>query len=40
MATATFLQYNGKTYKADKLLISPDNRSFRYGDGFLKPSKW
>ncbi len=39
MAPATFLQYNGKSYKADKLLISPDNRSFRYGDGFFETIK-
>ena len=35
MAGANFLFYNGKLTKADKLLISPDNRSFRYGDGFF-----
>jgi len=28
-----YIIYNGETYPADKLLISPNNRSFRYGDG-------
>lgn len=39
MAAANFLFYNGKLTKADKLLISPDNRSFRYGDGFFETIK-
>lgn len=39
MAGANFLLYNGKLTKADKLLISPDNRSFRYGDGFFETIK-
>lgn len=39
MAGANFLLYNGKISKADKLLISPDNRSFRYGDGFFETIK-
>jgi len=34
-----FLNYNGKVYPADKLLISPNNRSFRYGDGFFETMK-
>ena len=33
------LNYNGKMYRSDKLLISPDNRSFRYGDGFFETMK-
>lgn len=39
MAGANFLLYNGKLTRADKLLISPDNRSFRYGDGFFETIK-
>ncbi len=39
MQTAGFLNCNGKIYKADKLLISPNNRSFRYGDGFFETMK-
>ena len=39
MAGAKFLFYNGTITKADKLLISPDNRSFRYGDGFFETIK-
>jgi branched-chain amino acid aminotransferase len=39
MATANFLFYNGKLTKAGTLLISPDNRSFRYGDGFFETMK-
>jgi branched-chain amino acid aminotransferase len=34
-----FLNYNGKSYNSDKLLISPNNRSFRYGDGFFETMK-
>jgi len=34
-----FLNFNGKVYKNDKLLISPDNRSFRYGDGCFETMK-
>ena len=33
------LLYNGKLYPSDTLLISPDNRSFRYGDGFFETMK-
>ena len=40
MAKADFLFYNGKTVRSDKLLISPNNRSFRYGDGFFETIKW
>jgi len=39
MAGAKFLFYNGTITRADKLLISPDNRSFRYGDGFFEAIK-
>ena len=34
-----YLNYNGNVYHSDKLLISPDNRSFRYGDGFFETMK-
>ncbi len=37
--SSSFLNYNGKLYPADKLLISPNNRSFRYGDGFFETIK-
>jgi len=40
MAKADFLFYNGKTVRSTKLLISPNNRSFRYGDGFFETIKW
>ncbi len=39
MSPEGFLNYNGKIYKNDKLLISPDNRSFRYGDGCFETMK-
>jgi len=39
MALSTYLNYNGKLYPSDTLLISPDNRSFRYGDGFFETMK-
>ncbi len=39
MGESNFLFYNGKVYKTGKLLISPDNRSFRYGDGFFETMK-
>src|SRR6476469_9842294 len=34
-----YLNCNGKIFNADKLLISPNNRSFRYGDGFFETMK-
>ncbi|HVX50428.1 MAG TPA: aminotransferase class IV [Chitinophagaceae bacterium] len=34
-----YLNYNGKTHNSDKLFISPNNRSFRYGDGFFETMK-
>ena len=40
MARANFLFYNGKIVCSDKLFISPNNRSFRYGDGFFETIKW
>lgn len=39
MAAGNFIFYNGNLSKAGKLLISPDNRSFRYGDGFFETIK-
>lgn len=39
MAHSKFLFYNGKIMRSDQLLISPDNRSFRYGDGFFETIK-
>lgn len=39
MAGKQYLYSNGKVYSADKLLISPNNRSFRYGDGFFETMK-
>lgn len=39
MAGKQYLHSNGKIYNADKLLISPDNRAFRYGDGFFETMK-
>jgi branched-chain amino acid aminotransferase len=35
----SFLNYNGKVYNSDELLISPNNRSFRYGDGCFETMK-
>ncbi|WP_153796633.1 aminotransferase class IV [Foetidibacter luteolus] len=34
-----YINYNGKIYHSGKLIISPDNRSFRYGDGFFETMK-
>jgi branched-subunit amino acid aminotransferase/4-amino-4-deoxychorismate lyase len=34
-----FLNHNGKTHASDKLLISANNRSFRYGDGCFETMK-
>ncbi len=39
MKGGNFLFYNGKFSKTGKPLISPDNRSFRYGDGFFETMK-
>jgi branched-chain amino acid aminotransferase len=39
MSEGTWLNYNGKLYKSDELLISPNNRSFRYGDGCFETMK-
>ena len=39
MGEANFLFYNGKIIKTGKPLLSPDNRSFRYGDGFFETMK-
>lgn len=39
MNGGNFLFYNGKFSKTGKPLISPDNRSFRYGDGFFETMK-
>lgn len=39
MHSNQYLHYNGKMYSADKLFISPNNRSFRYGDGFFETMK-
>lgn len=39
MSEANFLFYNGKISKTGKPLIMPDNRSFRYGDGFFETMK-
>lgn len=39
MVVGNFLFYNGRISKAGKPLISPDNRSFRYGDGFFETLK-
>jgi len=40
MVVPQFLFTDGKFLKQDKLLISPNNRSFRYGDGFFETMKW
>ena len=39
MQESAFLSYDGKITKTGKPLISPDNRSFRYGDGFFETMK-
>jgi branched-subunit amino acid aminotransferase/4-amino-4-deoxychorismate lyase len=39
MQEAEFLSYDGRISKTGKPLISPDNRSFRYGDGFFETMK-
>jgi branched-subunit amino acid aminotransferase/4-amino-4-deoxychorismate lyase len=40
MAQAQFLFLDGKIIPTNKCFISPDNRSFRYGDGFFETMKW
>ncbi|HJV19029.1 MAG TPA: aminotransferase class IV [Sediminibacterium sp.] len=40
MTAAVFLFNDGKFLRSDKPLIAPDNRSFRYGDGFFETMKW
>ncbi|MGF2414526.1 MAG: aminotransferase class IV, partial [Ferruginibacter sp.] len=35
----TWLNYNGKIYKNDTLLIGADNRGLRYGDGLFETMK-
>ena len=40
MPKTLFLFHDGKFLRSDKLLIFPDNRSFRYGDGFFETMKW
>ncbi len=39
MTNALFLFYDGKIIRSDKVFISPNNRSFRYGDGFFETIK-
>ncbi|MES2330239.1 MAG: aminotransferase class IV [Bacteroidota bacterium] len=39
MQSADFLFLDGRISKTGKPLISPDNRSFRYGDGFFETMK-
>jgi branched-chain amino acid aminotransferase len=39
MNDVSFLNYNGKIHKSGAALISADNRSFRYGDGFFETMK-
>ena len=34
-----YINWNGKIVEKDKFHISPDNRSFRYGDGFFETMK-
>lgn len=36
METGNHFLYNGKFYKTGKLIISADNRSFRFGDGLFE----
>jgi branched-subunit amino acid aminotransferase/4-amino-4-deoxychorismate lyase len=40
MSKTDFLFLDGKAHPCNKLLISPNNRSFRYGDGFFETMKW
>jgi branched-subunit amino acid aminotransferase/4-amino-4-deoxychorismate lyase len=39
MAGGDYIFYNGTITRTAKLYISPDNRSFRYGDGFFETMK-
>ncbi len=34
-----YINWNGKIVRKDDFHISPDNRSFRYGDGFFETMK-
>ena len=36
---AEYINWNGKIIEKDDFRISPDNRSFRYGDGFFETMK-
>ncbi len=40
MVDSLFLFSDGKFVRTGKALISPNNRSFRYGDGFFETIKW
>lgn len=40
MVDSLFLFTDGKFIRTGKPLISPNNRSFRYGDGFFETIKW
>ena len=40
MSTTNFLYSDGQMLRSDKALILPDNRSFRYGDGFFETMKF
>lgn len=40
MNSGKYLLLNEKIFPADALLISPANRSFRYGDGFFETMKY
>jgi branched-subunit amino acid aminotransferase/4-amino-4-deoxychorismate lyase len=40
MSKTDFLFLDGKAHRSDKLLVSANNRSFRYGDGFFETMKW
>ncbi len=36
---ADYVIFNSKIFRKEKVCISPDNRSFRYGDGFFETMK-
>ncbi|TAH11672.1 MAG: hypothetical protein EAZ12_03680 [Sphingobacteriia bacterium] len=40
MVDSLFLFSDGKFLRTGKPIISPNNRSFRYGDGFFETIKW